>query len=93
MFFVWCCLRKKRVQFLTGETVSTDWCEILKGSRGLRGCGTESSVCLFSSRSYNLYLPEQERVQALCLHSAAETGNLAFAGGPGWGMRESGRGT
>ena len=57
-----------------GEMVSTDLCEILKGSQGLRGCGTESSLCFFSSRSHNFYLPEQKHVQALCLHSAAETG-------------------
>ena len=61
MFFNLTCLvllEEKRVQLLTGEKVSTDLCEILKESRGLRGYGTESSLCLISSRSYDFYLPE-----------------------------------
>lgn len=52
-------LEEKGAQLLAGEKVSiVDLREILKGPRGLRDCGTESSLHLISPRTYDFHLPE-----------------------------------
>ena len=52
-------LEEKVVQLLAGEKVSVvDLREILKGPRGLRDRGTESSLYLISPRTYDFHLPE-----------------------------------
>ena len=73
-------LEEKEVQLLAGEKVSADSCAFLKGPRGRRHCVTESSIHFISPRTDDFNLPEQKRVQELCLCLAADTGKFGVFG-------------